>query len=101
MEWKLLSRYKEQSSIPLGIYVSECFWRETVLDLGIATLLFADTPTGYPKNRKRAGGRFRVFRLSFSPVSPHHKETSAVERGIAKSWLRNLYLIVAGLWIEC
>ena len=37
------------------IYMSECFPKETVLNLGIATLLFADAPTGHPKNRKRAG----------------------------------------------
>ena len=27
--------------------MSECFLRETVLNLGIATLLFADAPTGH------------------------------------------------------
>ena len=30
-----------------SIYMSECFPKETVLNLGIATLLFADAPTGY------------------------------------------------------
>ena len=29
------------------IYMSVCFPKETVLNLGIATLLFADAPTGY------------------------------------------------------
>ena len=29
------------------IYMSECFPKEAVLNLGIATLLFADAPTGY------------------------------------------------------
>ena len=64
------------------IYMSECFPKETVLNLGIATRLFADAPTGYPKNRKRAGDDSA---FSFSPVSQQLKQACAEERGIAKS----------------
>ena len=53
------------------IYMSDCFPKETVLNLGIATLLFADAPTGYPKNRKRAVDDSAFF---FLPVSQQLKE---------------------------
>ena len=51
------------------IYMSECFPKETVLNLGIATLLFADAPTGYPKNRKRAGDDSAFFFLPSLPTT--------------------------------
>ena len=60
------------------IYMSECFPKETVLNLGIATLLFADAPTGYPKNRKREG-RFRVF---LSPHSPNNSKRPVQRREV-------------------
>ena len=64
------------------IYMSECFPKETVLNLGIATLLFADAPTGYPIIESARG---TIPRFSFSPVSQQLKEACAEERGIAKS----------------
>jgi len=51
------------------IYMSECFPKETVLNLGIATLLFADAPTGYPKNRKRAEDDSAFFFLPSLPTT--------------------------------
>ena len=51
------------------IYMSECFPKETVLNLGIATLLFGEAPTGYPKNRKRAGDDSAFFFLPSLPTT--------------------------------
>ena len=64
--------------------MSECFLRETVLNLGIATLLFADTPTGHPKNRKRAGDD-SASSVFLSPQSPHNRKRPLQRRGIGKS----------------
>ena len=51
------------------IYISECFPKETVLNLGIAALLFADAPTGYQKNRKRAVDDSAFFFLPSLPTT--------------------------------
>ena len=66
------------------IYMSECFPKETVLNLGIATLLFADAPTGYSKNRKRAGDD-SASSVFLSPQSLHNRKRPLQRRGIGKS----------------
>ena len=65
-----------------GPYTWASAFQGRLLNLGIATLLFADAPTTTTPT---------------TPQSPHNRKRPLQRRGIGKSWLRNLYLIAAGL----